>query len=95
MNPFLSHLAKSLQQLLDRKMTPEEFRAKHRLDGLDPDDVILALMSQLDHYLDDDDIRAKDEGYRIMQETEMKALIAALRSNDLERAKRVTFLSRS
>jgi hypothetical protein len=48
----------------------------------------------LQHYLADEDIRAKDEKYRQMQENEMLALISLLRTGaDPSRVARISFLS--
>ena len=48
------------------------------------------------HFLSDEDIRAKDAGYRQMQETEMHKLIALLRSEaDRVALSKIHFLGRS
>jgi hypothetical protein len=48
----------------------------------------------LQHYLADEDIRAKDEKYRQMQENEMRQLIRLLRTGaERSRVGRVSFLS--
>ena len=60
--------------------------------GLSPDADIAKIMGNVEHFLADSDIRQKDAAYRLMQETEMKKLIQALRNNVLHEAKRITFL---
>ena len=48
----------------------------------------------LQHYLADEDIRAKDEKYRQMQENEMRLLIHLLRTGaDPSHVERISFLS--
>jgi hypothetical protein len=53
------------------------------------------LFGNLHHYIADADIRAKDSGYRELQDTEMTKLISRLRSGDIAKANRVTFLGRT
>ena len=50
------------------------------------------LFGNLHHYIADADIRAKDAGYRELQDSEMTKLISRLRSGDIAKANRVTFL---
>jgi hypothetical protein len=56
---------------------------------------ISALMSSIEHFLSDSDIRAKDINYRKMQEEEMTKLIKLLRSDRINDAKRTSFLQKS
>jgi hypothetical protein len=53
------------------------------------------LFGNLHHYIADADIRAKDPGYRKLQDSEMTKLITRLRTGELARANRVTFLGRT
>ncbi len=53
------------------------------------------LFGSLHHYIADVDIRAKDAGYRELQDSEMAKLIARLRAGEITKANRVTFLERT
>ena len=50
------------------------------------------ILSFVEHYVADADIRAKDSQYREMQEREFDRLLAHLRAGRISEAKRVTFL---
>jgi len=50
------------------------------------------VMANVEHYLADADIRARDERYRTMQEAALASLISALRSGDIAAARRISFL---
>jgi hypothetical protein len=52
-------------------------------------------MGQVDHFLDDGDIRDRDPVYREFQEEELRKLISSLRAGRLDEAKRITFLGRT
>ena len=53
------------------------------------------LFGNLHHYIADVDIRARDAGYRELQDTEMAKLIARLRTGEVTEANRVTFLEKT
>ena len=53
------------------------------------------VLSFLNHYLDDGDIRRRDEGYRTMQDDELDKLIGRLEHSDYEAASKITFLHAS
>jgi hypothetical protein len=53
------------------------------------------LFGNLHHYIADVDIRAKDAGYRELQDSEMAKLIACLRAGEITKANRVRFLERT
>lgn len=53
------------------------------------------ILSFVNHYVSDDDIRAKDPQYREMQEREFDRLLAHLRAGRIAEARRVTFPSPS
>lgn len=48
--------------------------------GLHPDAV--DVLSNVDHFVADSDIRRRDEAYKEMQETQMRQLIDALRRGE-------------
>jgi len=74
-------------------LTPREFRERYPIQKttieLEP------VLVNVEHYLADADIRARDERYRTMQDAEMARLISALRSGDLAAACQISFLGRS
>ena len=86
----IAFLADQLEELLLGRTTSIEFQAKYR--GIDLPPIIEHLMSSIDHFLIDSDIRAGDTRYRAMQEGEMRKLIACLRTGRLDEARRITFL---
>jgi len=82
-------LANDLETLLQCQTTESYIRGKYSIN-LDKD--IEEIMDNVEHFLSDSDIREKDARYRQIQETAMQTLIQALKSGDLNAAKRVTFL---
>lgn len=50
------------------------------------------ILAFVEHYVADDDIRAKDAGYSSMQENEFDRLLDLLRRGQLEEAQAITFL---
>ena len=86
----ITFLADQLEELLLGRMTSFEFEAKYR--GVDLPPLIEHLMSSIEHFLSDSDIRARDTKYRAMQEGEMRRLIECLRTGRLDEANRITFL---
>ncbi len=51
------------------------------------------VLSFLEHYLDDEDIRKRDPSYGIMQNNELDKLVSRLQQSDFEGAANVTFLN--
>ena len=51
------------------------------------------VLSFLEHYLDDEDIRKRDPSYGTMQNNELDKLVSRLRHSDFEGAAKVTFLT--
>ena len=52
-----------------------------------------SVLSFLDHYLDDEDIRKRDPSYRAMQNSELEKLVSLLEQSNYEGAAKVTFLN--
>jgi hypothetical protein len=92
MEPSSVALADQLQRVLDGVIQLEDVLE-------DPDnqgEYLEGCLHGLQHFLSDDDIRAKDADYREMQETEMRKLIALLRSGaDRRVLSKIHFLGRS
>jgi hypothetical protein len=87
-------IAADLEALLSGTLNAAAFLAKHKVGNYS--DVRDAIWENLHHYLDDADIRARDESYRQMQDTELGKLIRLLRENaPLADLRRITFLSRT
>ena len=86
-------IASELEAMLSGDLSPSAFREKH---AASQGAVMDAIRPCIDHYLDDEDIRASDPDYREMQEGEMRKLIKLLRTNrpDQDLA-RITFLAPS
>lgn len=74
----LDVLAEALENLL-RTGNTKGF-ATHLPEGLHPD--AHTVICNVGHFLADADLRAKEADYRLMQETELKSLIVALRRGD-------------
>lgn len=55
----------------------------------------IGVISNLRHYLDDEDIRSRDRAYKEMQEKELHKLIQYLKSGDYEKADTISFLCES
>ncbi len=51
------------------------------------------VLSFLEHYFDDEDIRRSDPIYGTMQNRELQKLVSRLRQSDYEGAAKVTFLT--
>ena len=86
----LLRFADDLEALFYGRIDAEVFETKYRSIQQPPD--IDEFMAWVDHFLIDADIRARDEGYREMQEREMLGLIEHLRAGRLDLARRITFL---
>lgn len=85
-----SSLADALELLLLGGLTPGEFRRRHSHQRTSSE--LEPVMANVEHYLADADIRARDERYRTMQEAALASLISALRSGDIAAARRISFL---
>lgn len=81
--------ANDLETLLQGQTTENYIRGKYSNNS---DKDIEEIMGYVEHFLSDSDIREKDARYRQMQEAATQKLIQALRSDDLNAAKKVTFL---
>jgi hypothetical protein len=85
-------LASDLEALMLRDLTEEDFRRRYRSGFTSI--VLDAIWHNLEHYLADADIRAKDVKYRAMQDREMLKLIQLLRDDaPMAELQRVNFLS--
>ena len=73
-----AEFADDLEVLREGRMSEDDFRAKHRES--ESVSVTTTVWPYLEHYLSDADIRARDEDYRTMQETELTKLISRLRA---------------
>jgi hypothetical protein len=85
-------LAETLELLLQHKLTPGEFRTRHPIP--EASDELAPVLTNIEHFLADADIRVRDHNYRAMQEAEMGKLISALRSGDVDTASKISFLTR-
>jgi len=83
-------LADTLELLLQGNLTPVEFRRRHPIQKTDKE--LEPVLANIEHFFADADIRARDQKYSAMQEAEMARLISALRSGDVDTARRVHFL---
>ena len=76
-----NRLADDLESLQTGALSPSEFQA--RLQNVD-ERVLNGVWHGLQHYLADFDIRARDSGYRAMQDSEMEKLVRLLRAGASE-----------
>jgi hypothetical protein len=84
-------LAKDLKDLLIGKLSREAFRRKLMEY---PPHITELIVGNIDHFLDDADIRAKDPKYKEMQESELRKLIALLETNATEaEIREISFLA--
>ena len=83
------NLAADLDDYLKGKTDEDTILLKYFSES---DDDIGEITANLGQFLDDADIREKDEAYRNMQHSEMKKLIHLLRLAKIEQAKKVNFL---
>ena len=85
-------LADQLQGVLDGVIALEDVLDAPGNQG----EILQSCIHGLGHYLVDDGIRAKDAVYRQMQETELRRLIALLRSGaDSRLLSKIHFLGKS
>lgn len=87
-----SQLAAILQQVRESRIDCSEARGD--ISGTPDFDFPYApeVVSFLNHYWDDEDIRQRDEDYRTMQNTELDKLILRLKESAFKSASEVTFL---
>jgi len=85
-------LADALEALLRGVLTEEQFRRQNptRTAGRDLEPVL----ANIEHFLADADIRARDPRYKAMQEGAVSKVITALRSGDVNMARHISFLGR-
>jgi hypothetical protein len=84
-------LADDLESLRVGALDATHFRRKYGGGVASP--TLEAVWPNLDHYLDDADIRVKDAAYRDMQDGELGKLIQLLRQQaPIEALRRITFL---
>jgi len=83
-------LIADLEGLLHGSVSVDEFRRRHSI--VSETGVTYSLLCNIEHYLADFDIRRKDFAYREIQDTELEKLIAALRSDRVGDALKVSFL---
>jgi hypothetical protein len=90
-----NRLADDLESLQTGRLSESEFRAKCQAATVVPE-LLGVILPNLDHYLDDLDIRERDPRYRVMQDAEMDKLVRLLRAgaSDAELAK-INFLGNS
>jgi hypothetical protein len=90
----MSSLAADLEALLEGALTEEDFRLKYQSGP--PSTVVDVIWGNLEHYLADADIRARDPEYRAMQNGELLNLIRLLREDaPMAQLLRITFLRRA
>lgn len=68
-----------LEKMFNNFITEEE--AYNQIQKFESDKNLIYLLSNIQHYFDDSDIREKDAWYREMQNSEMKKLIELLKKN--------------
>jgi hypothetical protein len=94
MSQSSAQLSAILQQVREDRI--ECIEARRAIDGADFDFPHAAeIVSFLNHYWDDADIRQRDEDYRTMQNNELDKLILRLEHSEYESASEVTFLHAS
>ncbi|OAI56784.1 hypothetical protein AYO49_03585 [Verrucomicrobiaceae bacterium SCGC AG-212-N21] len=86
-------LAQDLELLGSGTLSAEGFRARYKSSQ---SAVATAVWPYVEHFLADDDIRARDDEYRTMQETELAKLVSLLRAGAPEsELRQITFLGYS
>ena len=87
-----AQLSAILQQVREGRIECSE--ARRDIEGTPDFDFPHAaeVVSFLNHYLDDEDIRQRDEDYRTMQNDEVDKLILRLKQFEYGGASKVTFL---
>ena len=95
MKPEIETLCDFLAQLQNGEIQAKDALARLSIISALKTPELEELFCNLHHYIADADIRAKDSGYRKLQDSEMTKLISRLRSGDIAKANRVTFLGRT
>lgn len=85
-------LADALEALLEGRLTPEEFRRAYPIQTASTE--IGTLLANIEHFLSDADIRARDPRYKAMQEVAIERMITALRAGDVDAAGGISLLGR-
>jgi hypothetical protein len=83
-------LADSLEALLAGRLTPEEFRRAYPFRAASGETE--QILANIEHFLSDADIRARNPRYKSMQEGALEQVIVALRSGDIDAAGRISLL---
>ena len=89
---YLLKLADDLERFFKGEITLEQFRAQHNLAN-SMNETTTELVTHIEQYLVDADVRMEDAAYAEMQEAELVKLIGWLRSGNLTRALEVDFLA--
>lgn len=84
------NLASDLQGLLDERIGDEAILETYFTGPVRPE--LKEIKENIGQYLDDRVRREEDEGYRKMQEKEMRKLIHLLRLSKYEQARKINFL---
>ena len=93
-NPEVEAFVADLRRISRGDLGEDEFRARY-MNAAVPS-FVAEVWHGLQHFLADADIRAKDPGYREMQERELERLIGLLQQGaPKEDLRRITFLAPS
>jgi hypothetical protein len=85
-------IALDLEALLSGSVDEGDFRRKYQSRESRP--VLDAIWGNLQHYLDDADVRARDSAYRAMQDRKLRKLIQLLRRDaPITQLRGISFLS--
>ena len=90
MNSQLRELADALEATLRGDLNAEHFRRQFPFREVTSE--FEQVLTHVEHFFSDADIRQRDAGYKQMQEASMARLVDALRSGDLAAASAITFL---
>ena len=88
----IEELSILLEELLEQKVSCKQFSSSINNCSFEK---LSNVFANLHHYLDDEDIRLKDEEYKAMQDNELIKLITHLKNNNIEAANGITFLHKS
>ena len=75
---------------LGGRLTPEGFRRSYPIQTATIE--IGPLLANIEHFLSDGDIRARDPRYKTMQEAAIERMITALRAGDVDAARGISLL---
>ena len=93
---YWKELADDLGALLQNRIMPDHFREKYEPQFGSLNHSTQTVISHLDHFLSDYDIRSKDMQYKEMQESEMKKLISLIREDEpIEKILNIHFLEKT